>query len=94
MPNSLTVIKDYAFLGSGINKIVIPESVTTCGKVVFGGCSNLEEISLPSTLTVVDIITNDIFKACHNIKNIKINPKNPNFDTSYECNGLIDKDGV
>ena len=94
LPNSLTVIKDYAFLGSGINKIVIPESVTTCGKVVFGGCSNLEEISLPSTLTVVDIITNDIFKACHNIKNIKINPKNPNFDTSYECNGLIDKDGV
>jgi hypothetical protein len=39
-----------------ITKIVIPEGVTEIGKEAFRGCSQLTEVTLPSTITSINII--------------------------------------
>ena len=48
IPDSVTSIGDYAFLGcTGLTSVVIPDSVTSIGKGAFSGCSSLESITIP-----------------------------------------------
>ena len=45
IPNSVTTIGDYAFLGcSGLTGISIPNSVTSIGDEAFCGCSSLDDV--------------------------------------------------
>ena len=46
LPARLTTILDYAFSDSGINSIVIPDSVNSIGTYCFGNCSALSDVEL------------------------------------------------
>lgn len=43
LPNSLTLLGDYAFSGSAVEKAVIPESLTKVGRYLFQDCTSLKE---------------------------------------------------
>lgn len=48
-PSTLTRIEDYAFYNSGIDELVIPESVTFIGGYAFAYCNNLVSVTLPTS---------------------------------------------
>ena len=44
MHNNITFIKDYVFEGSGIEELIIPESVTSVGRYFLKGAGNLKKV--------------------------------------------------
>lgn len=53
-PASITKINSSAFANSGIESIVIPDTITYIGNAAFSDCVSLIEITLPNTLTYVN----------------------------------------
>ena len=53
LPTSLKKIDDYAFRGTKIKEITIPEGVTEIGESVFIFCWDLRKVNLPSTLKII-----------------------------------------
>jgi len=50
-PQGLTVLEDEALWRcKGVKHVVIPEGVTTIGKMAFTACTELESVTFPSTL--------------------------------------------
>ena len=51
IPNSVTIINDYAFSGCAqLTSVNIPNSVTSIGSGAFKGCVNLTSINIPSSV--------------------------------------------
>ena len=61
-----TEIGSHEFFGLEIKKVIIPEGITKIGYWAFGGCKQLEEVVLPSTLVSIDI---EAFALCP-LKNV------------------------
>ncbi|MBO5673007.1 MAG: leucine-rich repeat domain-containing protein [Paludibacteraceae bacterium] len=54
IPESVTSIGDYAFLGcSSLTSVTIPESVTSIGSYAFNGCSSLTSVTIPNSVTSI-----------------------------------------
>lgn len=53
IPDTVTVIKPYAFYKSGITKITIPNSVEEIGRNAFYECTSLEEVTLGNGLKTI-----------------------------------------
>lgn len=49
--NAAEVIDDYAFIGSYIKSVVIPDSTTTLGDGAFSYCFNLKDVNIGSGIT-------------------------------------------
>ena len=76
IPNSVTSIGNYAFLGcSGLTSITIPNSVTSIGSSAFSGCSSLTSITIPNSVTSIG---DAAFSYCRGLTSITI----PNSVTS------------
>ena len=54
LPQNLKTIESSAFTGSGLERIVIPETVTVIERLAFYDCKALAEVILPSTLTRIE----------------------------------------
>jgi hypothetical protein len=68
LPNTLTIIGDYAFSGcSGLTSVTIPGSVTIIGNQAFYGCSGLTSVTIPGSVT---IIGNQAFFYCSGLTSI------------------------
>ena len=87
IPDTVTIIKNYAFYGWDGTSITIPDSVTSIGDGAFGGCSNLTSITIPDSVTSIG---DDAFWYCESLTSITI----PDSVTSiggaafYECTSL------
>ena len=69
LPNSLETVIESAFQQSGVTSIVIPENVTSIGKMAFGACGNLETITINAkNVTIGDYCA----RACTNLKSVYI----------------------
>ena len=66
---SVTKIGEYAFQGSAVTSVSMPECITSIGTSAFSGCQNLESVALPESLTTLGY---SAFKACKLLKTIKI----------------------
>ena len=70
IPNSVTKIKNYAFLGcTKLTNITIPNSVTSIGGYAFSGCSGLTSIEIPNSVTSIG---NYAFNGCTGLTSITI----------------------
>lgn len=68
-PPEVTSIGFWAFAGSKIKQLVVPETVTSIGVNAFMNCVELTSVELPNT---IEFLPNAIFYGCRNLKNINI----------------------
>ncbi|MEE0061467.1 MAG: leucine-rich repeat protein, partial [Acutalibacteraceae bacterium] len=69
IPDSITVIGDYALTGCNISTLEIPNSVTTIGDHAFDSCWNLVNITIPNSVTTIG---KNAFYYCYNLPSITI----------------------
>ena len=70
---SVTTIGEYAFQGSAVTSVSMPECITSIGQYACNECGSLETVVLPTNLD--DFSGWCIFRNCRNLKNIAI-PEN------------------
>ena len=76
IPNSVTSIGEYAFLGcSGLTSVTIPNSVTSIGGAAFYDCSGLTSVTIPNSVTSIG---GGAFRGCSGLTSVTI----PNSVTS------------
>ena len=69
VPTSVTTIGEYAFNGSGISDINIPDNVKEIESHAFMSCEALSSVRLPSELTEIGM---SVFYGCSSLKSIDI----------------------
>ena len=86
LPDGLWSIGDYAFYGTGLTAITIPNSVTTIGHGAFYNCTRLSEVTLPAGLTE---ISDRMFRGCESLKSITIPESVTNIgESAFSSSGL------
>ena len=69
IPETVTTIGEYAFYGTNIEKVEIPNGVISIEKAAFYNATNLSEMSLPSTLKS---IKEEAFNYCYNLVFVRL----------------------
>lgn len=69
IPNDVTSIGNYSFIGSELQSIIIPDSITTISASAFYNCNSLYSISLSKNLRTIEMYA---FYNCNNISSITI----------------------
>lgn len=69
LPDSLTVIGAYTFTNSGLESLIIPNTVTTVGEGAFYNCTGLQAVTLPDNTGYLKI-ENETFKDCSALEGI------------------------
>ena len=69
IPETVTTIGEYAFCGTNIEKVEIPNGVISIEKAAFYNATNLSEMSLPSTLKS---IKEEAFNSCYNLVFVRL----------------------
>ena len=84
LPNSLEIMYEGAFQGSGIIEIEIPENVTYMGQQSLGYCPQLETIVIKAKNVTIG---NYIARACPNLKEVYIYSDTVTFESGsmYFC---------
>ena len=86
IPSSVTSIGECAFCASGLQKAVIPDSVTEISRSVFASCYDLKEITIPSTVTSIGEC---VFFRCYDLEEIVIPGSVTSIhDRAFEDSGL------
>ena len=88
IPDSITEIGDYAFLGCiGLRSVVIPDSVTEIDDWAFCGCSGLTSVVIPDSVTVIGI---SAFEGCSGLTSVVIPDSITEIvdETFKNCSGL------
>lgn len=87
IPNSVTSIKEYAFLLClNLTSVNIPESVKNIGYFAFNGCS-LTTVTIPNSVTSIGF---SAFGSCLRLISIMVDIANPNYDSRNNCNAIIE----
>ena len=70
IPNSVTIIGDYAFRGCrGLTNVEFPNSVSSIGECAFEGCSGLTSVTIPNSVTTIGDYA---FNFCSGLTNVSI----------------------
>ena len=70
IPDSVTTIGDYAFLGCySLTSVTIPDSVTTIGNYAFQSCTSLTSVTIPDSVTRIGEGT---FYYCRSLTSVTI----------------------
>lgn len=79
--NLVSYIPRYAFTGSGLTSVTIPESVTFIGSQAFSNCSSLRSVTIPASIYDADSevfnADSEVFKGCSSLKSVYYKAKNP-----------------
>ncbi len=70
----------------GCNNTIIPNSVTTIGKMAFCG-SNLTSVTIPNSVTNIG---DEAFMYCDGLASIKVESGNAKYDSRDNCNAIIE----
>ena len=81
IPNSVTSIGNYAFIGcSGLTAVEIPNSVTSIGDSAFENCRGLTAVEIPNSVTTIGSCA---FWGCNNLEMVIYNAKNCTGTSSF-----------
>ena len=69
IPETVTSIGSYAFLGTGLNSITIPSGVSIINIGAFTNCINLASITIPDGVTSIGV---GAFRSCTNLTSMTI----------------------
>jgi len=64
IPNSIKSIKDFAFAGTNLSSLIIPNSVIFIGSSAFNSCRNLKLVMIPNSVTKIAFWA---FQGCTNL---------------------------
>ncbi len=75
-----------------MKNLVIPKTldgytVSAIGEGAFTGCESLESITIPSTVTDIDVA---LFRSCDKLTTIKVDADNKRYDSRENCNAIIE----
>ena len=83
-PESVTVLKESLFGYVGVERLYVPNTVTTIEKWVFCNCKNLKELYIPDSVTS---LAEDTFSDCPSLKSLRL-PAGLGIVPSYSGTGL------
>lgn len=86
--DTVTTIKDCAFLGCSFENIVIPNSVIYIGYSAFAYCESLKSVTIPES---VNKIEDGAFYRCYSLERIDVHENNENY-SSDEYGVFFNKD--
>ena len=86
IPNSVTVIGESAFCGTGLTSVTIPNSVVTIGRYAFSN-TGLTSVIIPNSVTNLGIIP---FNRCTNLNCLIVDDANPKYDSRDNCNAIVE----
>lgn len=89
VPDGVEAIADWAFEGRDMKRVILPEGLKEIRSYCFMRCVNLEEITLPASVTQLGDA--QVFAGCTNLKAIKAAKDNPVFQSVDGV--LFSKDG-
>lgn len=69
IPNSVSLIGEYAFCNCGLYKIIIPDSITCISPGTFSGCTWLHEVIISDN---IKSIGNSAFADCESLRTVKL----------------------
>ena len=70
IPDTVTKIKDYAFVGcTSLTSITIPDSVTSIEVCAFAGCTSLTSVTIPDSVTTIG---GSAFADCDSLTSVTI----------------------
>ena len=84
IPNTVTIIKGRAFLGTKITHIDIPDSVTAIDGYAFADCFELESVNIPNSVTSFGANSGRVFNYCKKLKSVSL-PNNLTYCNLQEC---------
>lgn len=87
LPNQLKFIGSSAFEYSGVESIMIPDSVTSIGGEAFRGCWNLTDVVIGSGVTMIPYLA---FQECRSLENVTLSDGITTIQAQafYECYAL------
>lgn len=102
IPDDVLVIGAYAFAGSEISSLILPDGLVRINQNAFRGCQQLKEVFIPASVTNFEA---EVFLGCQNLEKIHVaNPTplpvevnvfdNSVFQDNYETAWLIVPDGT
>lgn len=94
IPESVTVIGSNAFSGSGILRVLVPDSVKSLGNGAFSDCAELETAVIGSRVTVVD---SKAFSNCKKLQKVVLKSKylsRINWNAFFNCKSLMQLETV
>jgi len=88
IPESIALIRDYAFYGcTDLTSVIIPNSVKEIGSAAFCECTGLTNIVIPDSVTK---ITMSAFDGCNGLTSIVVSGGNKVYDSRNGCNAIIE----
>ena len=71
---------------TALTGIVIPEGITYIGTNAFRGCTSLEKVTIPSSVTTIELGYGGAFNDCINLSQIVVSEGNKNY---FSCGGIL-----
>lgn len=86
IPDTITKIRRFAFEKcSNLQDVVIPESVNEIEEGAFLECPKIRNVYIPKSVTKIGG-----YSITTSAKTIKVDPKNPVYDSRNDCNAIIE----
>ena len=86
MPNSVTIIGQYAFNNCALTSMVMSDNVVLIDQYTFSGCSNLQQINFPAALEKISL---GAFSGCASLQSITLHENVNNILSAFSnCTGL------
>lgn len=87
IPEGVKSIKGLAFSDCcNLRKVKLPSSLERLRGYTFWGCISLVSIDIPQN---VKEIGESIFGKCASLQQIKVDPRNPYYDSRHDCNAIV-----